>query len=339
VKTVAALVVAAALVVGAVVLRGRIDDDGAGGAGGRPTVACPPELADACATLDDDFDVRVEEAGETADRLTAAGGERDDEVDVWLAPAPWAGLVEDRRALARREPLVGRPSAVIARSPVAVAAWDDRAEALEDGICEGPITFRCLGNAAERPWASVGGEPPWGQVHVGLTDPHSATGLAVLGGAATGFFGTDDYSSNDFDGEFSAWLGALAARSPEADAGDPVARMLTRGPGEFAALGAAEAGARQAADHEGTRAIYPAPVATADLVAIPVGREGGAEAAAGDVAGDRELRRTLAAAGWRVAGENVASGVGARPALPRGDGLPSGAVLGALLDEWDQVTG
>lgn len=340
-KTVAALIAAVALVAGAVVIRARIDEgDGAGGdAGGRPTVACPPELERACATLEDDFTVRVEEADETADRLTAASADRDDEVDVWLAPAPWAGLVADRRARDQRDPLTGRPSAVIARSPVAIAAWDDRADALEGGICEGPLTLGCLGDAADRPWGDVGGDPNWGAVPVGLTDPHTATGLVVLGAAAASFLDTGDYSSNDFSGELSEWLSALASRSDEAAAGDPVARMLTRGPAEFAAFAAAEADARQAAVHDGARAIYPAPVATADLVAIPVGRDGGADAAAGDVAGDRELQQALARAGWRVAGEKAAPGVSTRPGLPRGDGLPSGAVLGALLDEWDQVTG
>lgn len=337
-KSFAALLAALALVVAAVLARQRLDGGGTADTGGRPTVACPPELARACARLGDDVTVRVEEASATADRLTGAADAEAAKIDVWLAPAPWGELVNDRRTRAGRDPLVGRPSAVIARSPVAVAAWDDRAKALRDGICKGTLAWRCLGDAAERPWGDVGGDPAWGTVRVGLTDPHSATGLIVLGGAAAGFFGTAAYSSNDFGGDLDGWLGALAARSGDGSGGPPVARMLTRGPAEFAAVGALETAARQAADHDGTQATYPAPVATADLVAIPVGRAGGSGNASDDVAGDRDLRRGLAAAGWRVAGHEAARGVDTGRKLPDGDGLPSGAVLGALLDEWDQVT-
>jgi hypothetical protein len=336
VKSLAALVVAAGLVVAAVVVRDRLDDGGGGGGGGT-TVACPRELARACAALADDHTVRVEEAGTTADRLARSSPDGAG-IDVWLVPRPWAELVADRRARDGRGRLTGRPSAVIARTPVAVAAWDDRARALERGACRGTLGWRCLGDAAERPWADMGGDPAWGAVRVGLADPHTATGLAVLGGAVAGFYGRSDYAANDFGGDLDDWLGALAARSTPASAGDPVARLLTRGPAEFAAVGAPETTARQAADHDGTGATYPAPVATADLVAVPVGADGGPADRAADVAGDGDLRRALAAAGWRVEGERAARGVAGDQALPPGDGLPSGAVLGALLDEWDQVT-
>jgi hypothetical protein len=69
-------------------------------------------------------------------------------------------------------------------------------------------------------------------------------------------------------------------------------------------------------------------VATADLVAIPIGD---AEGAVGDIAGNDELRRALADAGWRVDLE--------LQALPADDALPDGSVLGALLARWSEVTG
>ena len=51
----------------------------------------------------------------------------------------------------------------------------------------------------------MGGNAAWGTVHAGLTDPHTATGLVVLGGAAAGFLGRSDYAANDFDdGAFQA---------------------------------------------------------------------------------------------------------------------------------------
>jgi hypothetical protein len=82
--------------------------------------------------------------------------------------------------------------------------------------------------------------------------------------------------------------------------------------------------------------IYPAPVATADLVAIPIG---GAEGAAGDIAGNDDLRRVLGEAGWRVDGEPLVAGVDGGLDLPADDSLPGGGVLAALLARWNEVTG
>ena len=152
-------------------------------------------------------------------------------------------------------------------------------------------------------------------MNVGLTDPAAATGIVVLGGAASGYFGTADFAANDLDGEFSGWLAALAAQA-DAAAADVVNEMLTRGPGQFSAVGALEVDALDAADRDGVRVIYPAPVATADLVAIPIGD-----------------------AGWRVDGEPLVAGVDGGLDLPADDSLPGGGVLAALLARWNEVTG
>jgi hypothetical protein len=330
---------AAAMIVAALVVRNALDDGDdsggrGGGGGGELVVACPPELDDACATLDDGADVRVEPAAATADRLAQPDGGGDAAPDVWLAPAPWAEAVDDRRARAGLDDLLGEPSGVIARSPVAVAIWDEQARALEAGACGGTVTWLCLGDVAERPWSDVGGEPGWGRVIVGLTDPDSATGRVVLGGAVAGFFGSGDYASNDFGGSLPTWLLGIAASADAAASGEPVAQMLTRGQGAYSAVGALEASARQAAGRDNLRVIYPSPVVTADLVAIPVGD---AADAASDVAADGDLRRRLAAAGWRVDGEPPAAGVDEGLALRDDDGLPGGPVLQALVDLWDQL--
>jgi len=338
VKAVAALAAALALIVAAVLVRDALDDDGdsPGGssAGHDITLVCPTDLADACAELEDDVTVRVERASVTADRLAAAADADEADADVWLAPAPWAAVVADARERAGAPALVGETSAVIGRSPVVLVMWDDRATALEAGACGGPVEWRCLGDVADRPWDTVGGQSSWGRVNVGLTDPETATGLVVLGGAASGYFDTADYAANDLDGEFSGWLGALAAQAGSA-AADVVNEMLTRGAGQFSAVGALEADALAAADRNSVRVIYPSPVATADLVAIPIGD---AEGAAGDIAGNGDLRRALADAGWRVDGEALAAGVDRGLELPADDTLPGGGVLGALLARWNEVT-
>ncbi len=111
--------------------------------------------------------------------------------------------------------------------------------------------------------------------------------------------------------------------------------MLTRGPGQFSAVGALEADALDAADRDDVRVIYPSPVATADLVAIPIG---GAEGAAGDIGGTTR-GRVLGEGGWRVDGEPLAAGVDGGLDLQADDSLPGGGVLGALWARWNEVTG
>jgi hypothetical protein len=339
VKAIAALGAAAALIVAAILARDALDDggDSAGGsaAGRGTTLVCPTELAAACAQLEGDVTVRVEPASVTAERLTTAADADEADTDVWLAPAPWVEVVADAGERAGAPALVGEPSDVIGRSPVVLVMWNDRAAALESGACGGPVQWRCLGDAADRPWDSVGGQGAWGRVNVGLRGPETATGLVVLGGAAAGYFGGADYAANDLDGEFSGWLGALGAQS-DATADDVVNEMLTRGPGQFSAVGALEADALDATDRDDVRVVYPAPVATADLVAVPIGD---AERAAGDIAGNDNLRRALGDAGWRVDGEAPVAGVDDGLELPDDDSLPSGGVLGALLARWNEVTG
>src|SRR5256885_10378637 len=92
-----AAIVAVGMVVGALLVRSRIDDDRAR----KHTVlrlACVEELEAACDAIQSDADTRVdvtiEPAGDTEARLARDGGA---DVDGWLVPAPWAGLVDEVR--------------------------------------------------------------------------------------------------------------------------------------------------------------------------------------------------------------------------------------------------
>jgi hypothetical protein len=333
VKALLALAAAAALVLAAVLVRGAIDDDDSSAAVGDLTFICPPELERICGELRGGPQVRIEPADETRARLVEADSADDVDADVWVTTAPWAELVSAERERAGLDDILGTNPGVLARSPVVIVAYEDAAAALEGGACAPAVDWVCLGEAAERPWSEVGGEGLPGTVKVGLTDPASATGLVVLGGAAADYLDRSDYATNDFGTPgFTTWLSALAATAPEARSGDVVNQMLTFGRGRFALVGSLEADALRADDRDDIRVIYPSPVATADLVAVPIGDS--SETAVNAATGD-ELRDALAAAGWRVGAPDDPSGI----PLEDDDGLPDGDVLGALLELWDQVAG
>jgi hypothetical protein len=328
-----ALVGAVVLVLGAVVVRSRLDGDGGGSRAAEDLVlVCPPDLGDLCeATLGDDYQVRVEDPITTRDALIEAPTADGVEGDLWLIPAPWAEAVGPQRERDRVPVLTGEPTAPLARSPVLLAVADERASALEQGVCGGELTWTCVGDATGRPWDTVGGEAAWGAVKAGLTDPTSALGLPVLGAATAGYVGTIDYATNEITGPLMTWLGAFAAYPAGTNAVDA---MLTEGAGRYFAVGALEVTARKAAGRAGFRVVVPDDVITADLVVVPIGRNAHDADGADDVAGDGALLDALASAGWRVDDRELAPGIDPELDLPRGDNLPSGDVLRPLLSAW-----
>jgi hypothetical protein len=335
-----ALVAVVVLVGIAFVIRGRGDDGGGGSSGGdgKTTLVCPPELATACRAAAGDREVRIEEASVTADALGKARrpADAEDQGDVWLVPRPWVEAVATTRDRANLPAVLSKASGVIARSPVVLVVFDSRAEALEQGPCRTGIAWRCVGDAADEPWSSVGGQATWGTVKAGIARPATSTGLVVLGAATAAYFDDPGFASNDFDGGLTNWLSKLAASSAAADAPRPVDMMLTRGAGQLAALGALEADARSAAGRDDVRVVVPEPVVTADLVAVAIGDPEDADDAT-DLAGDDDLGEQLAEAGWRVDGEDLADGLDPALKLPTAPGLPRGDVLRVLLDTWQQL--
>ena len=333
-----ALIIAVVLVLGAVVLRSRLDGDDAdtGTRGpGDLVVVCPPDLGALCqATLGDDYQVRVEDPVATRDGLIEAPTADAVEGDLWLVPAPWAEAVGAQRERDRVPVLTGEPTAPLARSPVLLAVSDERATALEQGPCGGQLTWTCVGDATGRPWDTMGGQAAWGTVKAGLTDPASALGLPVLGAATAGYVGTLDYATNEISGELMSWLGAFAEYPAAPNAVDA---MLTEGAGRYFAVGALEVTARKAAGRPGFRVVVPDDVITADLVVVPIGRNAQDGDGAGAVAGHGDLLDALAAAGWRVEGRDLAPGIDPALDLPRDDNLPSGDVLRPLLTSWQDL--
>ena len=222
---------AVALVVLAVVVRRSIDDDGSGGSDGgdagdgRLVLVCAADLAAACDAVAGVTVIRQDAA------VTAAAivdGDLPDGADGWVTTTAWTEVVEARSP--------GRidEQEVLARSPVVVAVDPRRTTAVE-GHCPEAL-WRCLGDDAGSDWGSIGGDPAWGALKVGLPGADSATGLSVLASVASGYFGATDFASNDFDtSDFASWLGTLTEPSGKGEA-TPVRTLVTTR-GKYTAVG------------------------------------------------------------------------------------------------------
>jgi hypothetical protein len=296
-----AVLAAVGLVVGAVLIRDRILDGGNGGGGGGGgsgdvTLACITELEAACAALaeaEGDLEVVVEDAGTTLEKLTAG----DSGYDGWLTFDPWPAVVA-----------AGRPAQPLGESPDPLAGAD-LLLAVPDNAdpCAGvPVTWRCLGDSA---------------ADVGLPPAESALGLLLRGNAVSGYFGTTEVFTNDFEEPgFDGWYDDLTA----AEGGeDPLGDLLRVFPPTplFDAVGTDRA--QYDATVPGSRAdgrldvAEPDPLAAAVVVMAPVaGADGGDRVV--DLAGHDALAEALADSGWDVGGSPSAN-------------LPDPGVLYALL--------
>lgn len=246
-----ALLAAIGLIVGAVVVRGVLDDedDGTGSAprAGEPLrVVCATEVAAACEVLDPrEYEVTEEDAAVTADRMS---GSEDPGIDAWIVPAPWPAMVDDVRVRAGRDARF-EDATVVARSPLAIVAGGD----------PGDCGWRCIGDGTDR---------------LGAPAPTSGFGLLLLGAAATDWFGTADFATNDFDPVFRSWITGLADRIVVT--ADPVTRMLqSRAFFDLAVSFEADAArtldAASADRREGLSLQYPRPVTYLDATVAAVG--------------------------------------------------------------------
>jgi hypothetical protein len=347
-----AVVAAAAMVAGSLALRSRLDDKGSGGGsgGGSQTLrlTCADELEAACRQLERQeggrLQVTVEPAGTTAARLARAGT-GDTGLDGWLVTSPWPEIVEVERRTAALDPLFQAARPTLARSPLVLVAWKDRAAALASRCSGGVVGWKCLGEAAGTPggWAAVGGRPEWGPVKPGHADPAASdVGALVVAQAAAAWFGRSDLSTTDLDDDgFQRWFAGLERAVPPS-AGSPLLNMVVTGPSALDAAGTTEAEAgpllARSARRGSLALLYPSPMATADVVlAAPVG-DSRASSLRQVVTGARG-RNALAAGGWRVPGLAPVEGVSDNPALAPGSGLPPPGLVDALRTRWHEVTG
>jgi hypothetical protein len=337
------------LVVVALSVRNRIDENGGGG--GTVRLLCTTELEATCTELADraDVAVTVEPAGATAQSLASLPDSQRAGVgfDAWLAPSPWPEIVDVLRREKQLGPMFAMPSDPIGRSPLALVVRADRKPVLEaTPVCNGKVDWKCVGAVAGRNWTDLpGGQAAWGTVKPAHGDPIvSAVALLVLSQATSEFLDTADYSRADLqdNDRYLDWLSGIERAVPKLPpiAASPFAEMLQQLPtATYDVVGTteAEAGPGIAAAAPDRRKeltlLYPEPVVTADVVLAAVTGHGD------DVQGlTGDLESALARTGWRVPGQTNIRGVGDTPALPRRSGLPTDAgALVALQETWRGV--
>jgi hypothetical protein len=304
-KRVLAVVGAIAIVLVAIAVRAAWTDDDDGGdgpGGGVLTVACDPDLAAACRTLED---VTVEVLD--SDEVSRAFVEEELDVDAWVTSSAWAELTTARVAEPEALGAVER----LATAEVVVATIETRAPILVDHCGSTPI-WRCLGDAAGQPWDALGGLSSWGNVRTGLPDADTATGLAVLASLAVGYFDGPEFAANDFAG-FDTWLARLTEASGTGDRDLLV--TLVRRRGTYDAGGVLR---HEAVERPEVEVLDVEPAVPVDAVLVSVG--GGTS---DDLADD--LRAALVDSGWRAAAGDPS------PLLGQG-------VMGALHGLWKDVT-
>lgn len=332
-----AAVAAVAMVVGAVFVRGRLDQRKEDKQV-TPVLHCVSELIDLCRDISNrspEINVIISPAGKSIEMLTAAGGDKG--FDGWITIEPWAVMADALRAQ-RSLPAHFAPERVdLGRTPVGLAVWPDRKAAME-GFCKGVLTWKCLGQvAAKGQWSSVGGgaRPEWGPIKINLAEAGDyAVGLTVLAAATQDYFGgRTDLSTLDLeDAGYQEWLSGLKKATP----------VTPRRFGEVLATGVSIADAHASTEAEilgplqgyarspKPDLIYPSPVMTADLVLATVpGRTG---ERLREIVGD-DVRDDVAEAGWRVTGKDDPKG--ATQPLPRVNGLPDAGLLIALREAWE----
>lgn len=210
-KQLAALVVAVALVFGAIAARRAFADDH--DAPATPTkrhrIVCDSAVASACEKLDD-VDVTVERAGVTADRL---GAGKPLGADAWVVAAPWVEIAKFGSARPRVQatrPLAHTRVSVVVRGATEAAACRD---------------WACL--------AAPG-------IKIAHDNVDTTSGLAGIGALTGGHLGTMDFATYQMDDpNFDQWLDGVERSVNLANHSAAVVDQLQTSGGFQVALGLA----------------------------------------------------------------------------------------------------
>jgi len=345
VRRLLALLGALAMVGSAILVRSAIDDDTKSGNDRRtPILLCAAELANVCDELAREADVKIvlESVGATTSTLATRAETENGrpQYDGWLTFERNAEIVQEARRRNSLPAILEDASPAIARTPLLLAIWKDRANVLDDH-CAGEITVACIGGVAGTRWASIGGDTRWGDVKLGHADPEdTGEGLAIIGQEAAQFVGRSQLSRDDFDQDaFLEWFSTIE-RAVELDA-DAFEHLLSFGAARYDIVTTTEATAtRQLARasrdrQEALRLLYPDPVASIDVVFAPF--IGGDSDLADIVTGD-DGTNALERAGFRVGTDPPEPRTDDPPPLPARSNLPDAGTLEALLQTWRGVT-
>lgn len=301
------MLVAVALVVGAVLVRARLDDGDevttvASTVPATGRIVCDESLAQACrAALPG---VTIEAAGTTIAALTAS----DAEPVTWVTLAPMPELVDEARNAIGLDPLFVATERV-ATSPLVAVTSTERAELIEV-TCAG-VTLKCIGDNAGTQWTELGATTNLGAVRPAHEAPDvSARGAIVYAWLATAFSGGPQFDPRNVD--FPSWVRQLAR--PVSPLVTPTEELIVR-QGAFDIALTTEADVSGATER-GYRVLYPLPMVQAEVVvagaATPL---------------TEALRNGLEQQGWQAA-----------EGAPTGAGLPSAGVVQALRTvSWKEV--
>ncbi len=285
-----AFVAAVSMVAGAFVYRYGLPGGASGGSRAAGTVVCASELGPVCQSIPAAV---VEPAGTTTDRLIAARGPDETELLAWLAPGPWAAMVDDARKLANK-PTLFTGFEALGRTPVVAVAKQGRLPP----ACATTPSWKCLADAVDQ-------DP---RLLIGADTPESPSGLFVRAAVLNGFFGDASYASNDLD-RAEDLLANLEARVGQARARNAtdLQRFLIQAPDVAVYLTTA---ATAGTPPPTVTVVNPAPATSVDAVLATTGklpRSFDKQATA----------RSLLSEGWAGPGSGD-------------DGLPSPGVLLAL---------
>lgn len=368
-----ALLVAVAMVLLAVLVRGLLDGNGTDGTGtdGNDTdgngtdgngtdgsgleLICGPQLLAACNSLAGELEgvrITLQDESDTAEAI-AAGTVTLGAGTAWLAAGDWpaitaAGISEGASNLEDLE-----STGVLGRSPAVMVARTDRMEAISSS-CTQP-DWGCVGAAAGSAWTELGGSPQWGRIEIGLPEPTAASGMTVVNQAVASEVGTTDFATNDLaDPAYSSWFSHLAETSgSNASSTSPLVEFVSR-PASLSVVGALEAEAIEelagVASADTLTVLAPDPIATADV------RLWSSDRAAldsvldrlgsGEPTGAEVLVDFLEATGWRVVGPGgdlrapEAASIGAQMLsseveLPDSTGLPSPGTIYTVNERFE----
>ena len=339
-KFAAAAIGAVALIVGAVVVRDRLDDRGAPRAtpldpSKAEVVVCLDELDTLCAALADGAGDRVRVSTESGLATVGRLSERTPDQFTWVTTAEWTDRAIEARA-AKNVPALDRllDAQSAAHAPLTLVVWADRAAALTNNCA---AVMVCTADVAADGWASVGGASSWGAVEFDLRDvDESAASRAALGALAAEHFADDDpplqpseLSSTDLDDPaFDRRLRALADAVPRQSftQSDPLQRMLTIGPAavEMTVASTVDLVARPIPETRSAQLSFSAiPHAAIEVSVVPASDPGNSRALDW-LRSDKGITE-LEKLGYRAG---------------RGDtDLPTGGVVAALAAHWSAQLG